>query len=72
MKTNSGNARSRFEGGGYAIATAADGRTALALLRVLNQLWEFPFDLVILDLMLPQINGLDMPLTPPSRKPSTD
>jgi two-component system phosphate regulon response regulator PhoB len=46
---------------GYAIATAADGRTALALLQSAEPtLGEFPFDLVILDLMLPQINGLDI------------
>lgn len=46
---------------GYAIATAADGRGALALLQnVEPTLGELPFDLVILDLMLPQINGLDI------------
>ena len=48
-----------LEGEGYAIATAADGRTALALLQAEPTLGD-PFDLVILDLMLPQINGLDI------------
>lgn len=50
-----------LEAEGYAIATAADGRTALALLQSAEPAFgEFPFDLVILDLMLPQINGLDI------------
>lgn len=50
-----------LEAEGYAIATAADGRTALALLQSAEPTFgEFPFDLVILDLMLPQINGLDI------------
>lgn len=45
---------------GYAIATAADGQTALALLQSGQPTLGFPFDLVVLDLMLPQINGLDI------------
>ncbi len=46
---------------GYAIATAADGRTAIELLQSAEPTFgELPFDLVILDLMLPQINGLDI------------
>ncbi len=46
---------------GYAIATAEDGRSALALLQSTEPTKsEYPFDLVILDLMLPQINGLDI------------
>ncbi len=50
-----------LEAEGYAIATAADGRTALALLQSAEPtLGEFPFELVVLDLMLPQINGLDI------------
>jgi len=50
-----------LEAEGYAIATAADGRTALALLQSAEpSLGELPFDLVILDLMLPHINGLDI------------
>ena len=48
-----------LEGEGYAIATAADGRTALALLQAEPTVGD-PFELVILDLMLPQINGLDI------------
>ncbi|MBW4638691.1 MAG: response regulator transcription factor [Gloeocapsa sp. UFS-A4-WI-NPMV-4B04] len=50
-----------LEAEGYTIATATDGRTALTLLQnAETALGEFPFDLVILDLMLPQINGLDI------------
>lgn len=50
-----------LEAEGFAIATAADGRTALTLLQNAESTFgEFPFDLVILDLMLPQINGLDI------------
>lgn len=50
-----------LEAEGYAIATAADGRTALGLLQSGEPtLSEIPFELVILDLMLPQINGLDI------------
>lgn len=50
-----------LEAEGYAIATAVDGRTALSLLQSTEPtLGELPFDLVILDLMLPQINGLDV------------
>ena len=45
---------------GYAIATATDGQTALALLQSDQPNLGFPFDLVVLDLMLPQINGLDI------------
>ena len=50
-----------LESEGYALTTAADGRTALALLQSAEPtLSEFPFELVILDIMLPQINGLDI------------
>ncbi len=50
-----------LEAEGYAIATAADGRKALASLQnAESNSGELPFDLLILDLMLPQINGLDV------------
>ena len=50
-----------LEAEGYAIATAADGRTALELIHSAEPTFgEFLFDLVVLDLMLPQINGLDV------------
>lgn len=50
-----------LEAEGYAIETAADGRTALALIQSAEATFgEFLFDLVVLDLMLPQINGLDI------------
>ncbi|ARV62418.1 DNA-binding response regulator [Nostocales cyanobacterium HT-58-2] len=46
---------------GYGVVTAADGRLAIEYLKSyeLNP-GELSFDLVILDLMLPQINGLDI------------
>jgi len=46
---------------GYEVTTAASGRTALTLLQNSDpQGNEFPFDLVLLDLMLPQVKGLDL------------
>jgi len=36
----------------YDVATAADGEAAL------DQLFENPYDLVVLDIMLPKIDGL--------------
>ncbi|RAM50231.1 MAG: DNA-binding response regulator [Hapalosiphonaceae cyanobacterium JJU2] len=46
---------------GYAVVTAADGRSAVEQLKNFEiNLGEPTFDLVILDLMLPQINGLDV------------
>ncbi|HEY9671798.1 MAG TPA: response regulator transcription factor [Waterburya sp.] len=46
---------------GYEVITAVDGRAALALLQESESTdKEFPFNLLILDLMLPQINGLDL------------
>jgi two-component system phosphate regulon response regulator PhoB len=46
---------------GYGVITATDGRSAIEYLKncELNS-GELPFDLVLLDLMLPQINGLDI------------
>ncbi len=50
-----------LEAEGYAIATAADGRTALSMLPTSEATQsEVPYDLLILDLMLPQVNGLDV------------
>ena len=46
---------------GYEVTTAVDGSTALNILK--NQASEHPeanLDLIILDLMLPQVNGLDI------------
>jgi two-component system, OmpR family, phosphate regulon response regulator PhoB len=52
---------------GYDVTTIQDGRSALALLipglqnqRESKKLQSLPFDLLILDLMLPGVNGLDI------------
>ncbi|MBE9008561.1 response regulator transcription factor [Fortiea sp. LEGE XX443] len=46
---------------GYGVVTAPDGRAAVEYLKSFEpNSGEFPFDLIILDLMLPQINGLDI------------
>lgn len=46
---------------GYEVITATDGRYALEHLKNYEtELGEPAFDLVVLDLMLPQINGLDI------------
>lgn len=46
---------------GYGVVTASDGRSAVEYLKSFEpSSGELPFDLVILDLMLPQINGLDI------------
>ncbi|MEM9771611.1 MAG: response regulator transcription factor [Cyanobacteria bacterium P01_D01_bin.73] len=46
---------------GYEVTTAADGATALRLLQLnIATTTECDYDLVILDLMLPQFNGLDL------------
>jgi two-component system, OmpR family, phosphate regulon response regulator PhoB len=46
---------------GFGVITAADGRSAVEYLKNLEtNSGELPFDLIILDLMLPQINGLDI------------
>ncbi len=46
---------------GYEVVTATDGRTALTYFQA-GEITsnEFPFDLILLDLMLPQFNGLDL------------
>jgi two-component system, OmpR family, phosphate regulon response regulator PhoB len=46
---------------GFEVTTAIDGRTALSLFQDAEPAdREFQYDLLILDLMLPQINGLDL------------
>jgi two-component system phosphate regulon response regulator PhoB len=50
-----------LEGEGYEVDTAIDGRLAVEQLQAFDASKnEAAFDLVILDLMLPQINGLDI------------
>jgi len=46
---------------GYQVSAVSDGHKALAKLQIGGQYsLEPPFDLIILDLMLPEINGLDI------------
>lgn len=46
---------------GYEVVTAVDGRTALALLQETDSKnTECLFNLLVLDLMIPQVNGLDL------------
>ncbi len=46
---------------GYEVITAKDGRTGLNLLQGNDcPLSDSPFDLILLDLMLPEVNGLDI------------
>ena len=47
---------------GYQISAAGDGRQALNLLKEAESQEgnSSPFDLIVLDLMLPQVNGLDL------------
>ncbi|MFP4007611.1 MAG: winged helix-turn-helix domain-containing protein [Spirulinaceae cyanobacterium] len=46
---------------GYDVVTATDGRAALSLLQTPESTTTDPIvDLVVLDLMLPQVNGLDI------------
>jgi two-component system, OmpR family, phosphate regulon response regulator PhoB len=50
-----------LEGEGYGVITAPDGRSAIEYLKSFEtNSGECSFDLIILDLMLPQINGLDI------------
>ncbi len=46
---------------GFEVVAVADGQQALTQCQVqLPKQQEFPFDLIILDIMLPQVNGLDL------------
>ena len=46
---------------GYEVSIAADGQSALnSLYRAEPVSTDFPFDLIVLDIMLPQVNGLDL------------
>jgi two-component system phosphate regulon response regulator PhoB len=46
---------------GYEVVTAVNGRTALTLLQEHEPTdGDFPYNLLVLDLMLPQLNGLDL------------
>jgi two-component system phosphate regulon response regulator PhoB len=45
---------------GYQVITAIDGRTALNLLQESQQVGNRGFDLIVLDIMLPHLNGLDL------------
>lgn len=50
-----------LEAEGFEVVSAPNGGEALDYLKKnLQQTGEFPLDLVILDLMLPQVNGLDI------------
>jgi two-component system, OmpR family, phosphate regulon response regulator PhoB len=46
---------------GYEVISVADGQAALAKCQASeSQLQDFPFDLIVLDLMLPKVSGLDL------------
>jgi two-component system, OmpR family, phosphate regulon response regulator PhoB len=46
---------------GYEVVGVADGHTALSKCQASDsQAQDFPFDLIILDLMLPKVSGLDL------------
>jgi two-component system phosphate regulon response regulator PhoB len=50
-----------LEGEGYEVITATDGRSAVEHIKNCESaLGDLSFDLIVLDLMLPQINGLDI------------
>lgn len=45
---------------GYEVITATDGRAALTLLQNADSSSSSPLDLIVLDIMLPEVNGLDV------------
>lgn len=45
---------------GYEVTTATDGRMALSILQKFDPNVDAGFELMVLDLMLPQVNGLDL------------
>ena len=46
---------------GFEVVAVGDGQTALSKCQVqAPQPQDFPFDLIVLDLMLPQVSGLDL------------
>ncbi len=50
-----------LEDEGYRVTVAEDGTTALGLIRDTERSADqFPFDAIVLDIMLPQVNGLDL------------
>ncbi|WP_071515213.1 response regulator transcription factor [Geitlerinema sp. PCC 9228] len=50
-----------LQGEGYEVSVAADGNEALAKIQDTEApQGEFPFDLIVLDIMIPQVNGLDL------------
>lgn len=49
-----------LEGEGYEVITACDGRKAIEYIKNCEHTEQLPLDLVVLDVMLPQVNGLDI------------
>ena len=50
-----------LKGEGYQVTAASDGSMAMTLIHDPGvEREKFPFDLIILDIMLPQVNGLDL------------
>jgi two-component system, OmpR family, phosphate regulon response regulator PhoB len=46
---------------GFEVVAISDGQTALNMCQVQPpQAQDFPFDLIVLDLMIPQVSGLDL------------